>query len=144
MTCIYDEATGGFGIGRLTSLTDAAGTLSRVYDERGNLLSEMRLNSGVTLVTKYTYDAASRVVSITYPSGWTAAYTRDAMGRTTGLAAQSPDGSTSLPVLNKVAYQPSARSTRWRSATASPKPAASISTTGWPTWQTMATARYRI
>jgi RHS repeat-associated protein len=102
----YDEAGSGFGIGRLTLITDAVGTLSRVYDERGNLLSETRVNSGVTLVTTYTYDAASRVASITYPSGWTVAYTRDAMGRTTGLAAQSPDGSTSLPILTNVAYQP--------------------------------------
>jgi RHS repeat-associated protein len=106
VTCTYDEAGGGFGIGRLTSLIDAAGTLSRVYDERGNLLSQTRVNSGVTLVTTYTYDAASRVASISYPSGWTVAYTRDAMGRTTGLALQSSDGSTSLPVLTNVAYQP--------------------------------------
>ncbi|HYL35196.1 MAG TPA: RHS repeat-associated core domain-containing protein [Bryobacteraceae bacterium] len=106
VTCTYDEAGSGFGIGRLTSITDAVGTLSHVYDERGNLLSETRVNSGVTLVTTYTYDVASRVASITYPSGWTVAYTRDAMGRTTGLAAQSPDGSTSLPILTNVAYQP--------------------------------------
>ncbi len=106
VTWTYDEAGGGFGIGRLTSITDAVGTLSRGYDERGNLLGETRVNSGVTLVTRYTYDAANRVASITYPSGWTVTYTRDAMGRATGLAAQSPDGSTSLPILTNVAYQP--------------------------------------
>ncbi len=132
-TYTYDEASGGFGIGHLTSMTDPAGTLSRVYDERGNLLSETRIirakgaalgaanspgnlrtapvlhefiNDGVALVTRYTYDAAGRVASITYPSGWTVAYTRDAMGRATALVAQSPDGTTSLPVLTNVTYQP--------------------------------------
>jgi len=79
----YDQSgTGfGFGIGRLTSVTDAAGSLSRSYDERGNLLTEKRVNGGNTLTTAYTYDKASRVSSITYPSGATVTYTRDDAGK---------------------------------------------------------------
>ena len=64
-----------------------SGTLSRTYDERGNVLSESRVRgsgaSAVTLLTKYTYDGASRIVSIAYPSGTAVAYTRDSMGRIT-------------------------------------------------------------
>src|SRR6202040_1560855 len=73
----YDEAGHGFGIGRLTTLVDnggTTGTLTRSYDERGNVVSETRTAGAVKLTTAYAYDAASRVTAITYPSGWTAAY----------------------------------------------------------------------
>jgi RHS repeat-associated protein len=65
----YDQTGSGFGfgVGRLTSLTDPAGTLSRSYDERGNMLTEQRINSGNTYATAYSYDPASRIASITYP-----------------------------------------------------------------------------
>jgi YVTN family beta-propeller protein/YD repeat-containing protein len=65
----YDQTGHGKGIGRLTSLTDASGSLSRTYDERGNILTEQRINGTNTLTTTYTYDNASRTASITYPSG---------------------------------------------------------------------------
>jgi RHS repeat-associated protein len=106
VTYTYDESGYGFGIGRLTTVTDAAGTLNRSYDERGNVVSETRVNGAVTLVTSYTYDAASRVASITYPSGWTVAYTRDAMGRPTAVTTQPRDGSAPVPVLVNAGYQP--------------------------------------
>jgi RHS repeat-associated protein len=105
----YDQPAGGFGIGRLTSAVDAAGALSRIYDERGNVLTESRVRgvgaSAVTLVTKYAYDGASRIVSITYPSGTAVAYARDGMGRVTGVTAQ-PLGGPATSVLSKIVYQP--------------------------------------
>jgi YD repeat-containing protein len=61
----YDQAGAGFGVGRLTGVTDAVGTMSRTYDERGNVLSETRGNGTATLGTTYTYDAAGRPASIT-------------------------------------------------------------------------------
>ena len=104
VTYTYDQ--GGFGIGRLTSVADAAGSETLTYDERGNVLSDTRVNSMATLATVYTYDAASRVASITYPSGWTAVYTRDIMGRVVSLTAQAPNGGAPVPVLAGVGYQP--------------------------------------
>ena len=77
----YDQSGHGFGVGRLTSLTDAAGSLSRSWDERGNLLSETRVKGANTLTTSYAYDPASRIASITYPSDAAVAYTRDASGK---------------------------------------------------------------
>ena len=67
----YDQTGSGygFGIGHLTSLTDAAGSLTRSYDERGNLLTNNRTNGSTNLDTTYTYDHASRIATITYPSG---------------------------------------------------------------------------
>ncbi len=85
----YDQASGGFGVGRLTSVQDAAGTLSRTYDERGNVLGEKRALTGATLATSYTWDTANRLASIGYPSGWITTYSRDTAGRVTGVTAQS-------------------------------------------------------
>jgi RHS repeat-associated protein len=100
----YDQAGHGFGIGRLTSATDAAGTLSRAYDERGNMLTEKRVHGAATLLTSFTYDGASRTSSIKYPSGWKVAYTRDAMGRITATNATSPGGATQS-IVSGIAYQ---------------------------------------
>ncbi len=105
VTYIYDQTGHGFGVGRLTSVADAAGTLSRSYDERGNMLSETRVHAAATLLTGTTYDAASRVASITYPSGWKVAYTRDAMGRITATTATAPVGAAQSIVAG-VTYQP--------------------------------------
>ncbi len=101
----YDEAGHGFGVGRLTSVTDAAGSLSRSYDERGNMLTEKRVHGATTLLTSNTYDGASRIASITYPSGWRISYTRDFMGRITATSATAPGGATQS-IVSGIAYQP--------------------------------------
>lgn len=81
----YDQVGHGFGIGRLTSLNDAGGSLNRSYDERGNLSSEKRVTGGKTLTSSYSYDKASRIASITYPSGATVSYTRDLTGNVVAM-----------------------------------------------------------
>jgi RHS repeat-associated protein len=93
VTYTYDEAGHGFGVGRLTTVVDnggQTGALKLGYDERGNAVSVVRNAGSVKLMTAYAYDAASRVAAVTYPSGWTAAYTRDAMGQVTAIGAQPP------------------------------------------------------
>jgi RHS repeat-associated protein len=101
----YDEASGGFGVGRLTSVADAVGTLAYVYDERGNVLSETRNHRATTLQTAYQYDAADRIAAITYPSGWNVGYSRDVMGRVAAVSATSPAGDL-LSVASGFAFQP--------------------------------------
>jgi YD repeat-containing protein len=76
----------------------AAGSLSRSYDEFGNLLTNARTTSAGTLTTSYTYDAANRIASITYPSQTVVSYTRDIMGRITAVTAK-PNGGASTPVV---------------------------------------------
>jgi RHS repeat-associated protein len=102
----YDQSGHGFGMGRLTSVSDAVGTLSRSYDERGNLLSESRTHGTVTLTTTYTYDAASRIASITYASGLIVAYTRDAAGRIAAMTAQPKAATSPTSLLSKITYEP--------------------------------------
>ena len=101
----YDQSGHGFGTGRLTSLTDAAGTLSRSYDERGNILNETRQTQGQSLSTSYAYDAASRVAAITYPDSAFVAYSRDSMGRITTVSV-TPPASSAATVLSSINYEP--------------------------------------
>jgi RHS repeat-associated protein len=109
----YDQSGHGAGIGRLTSVSDAAGTLSRSYDQLGNLLTDARTTSMAGLTTAYTYDPANRIASITYPSGTAVTYTRDTMGRITSASVQ-PSGGTSTPVASSVAYEPFGPDTGFR------------------------------
>ncbi|MGB6687310.1 MAG: RHS repeat-associated core domain-containing protein [Terracidiphilus sp.] len=109
----YDQSGHGSGIGRLTSVSDAAGTLSRSYDQLGNLLTDARATSATGLTTSYIYDPANRIGSITYPSGTAVTYTRDTMGRITTVSVQ-PSGGASTPVAASVAYEPFGPDTGFR------------------------------
>jgi RHS repeat-associated protein len=103
---VYDEAGAGFGIGRLTHLTDAGGTLKFAYDERGNVLSETRTSGTTILVTKYAYNPASRLTAITYPSGAVVGYSLDAAGRIGAVSITAPGGKSPLPALSSIKYLP--------------------------------------
>ena len=106
VTYTYDQTAGhGYGVGRLTAIKDAVGTLSRSYDERGNVVSETRVMNGSTLQTAYTFDKAGHVSSITYPSGLVVTYIRDPMGRATSITAKVP-GAAVQPVVSSIGYQP--------------------------------------
>lgn len=101
----YDQ--GANGIGRLTGLSDAAGSSSYTYDARGNLTRETRITTGIPYVTDYRYNPADRLTGITYPSGWVVDYALDAAGRITGISA---DGQ---PLINQVQYQPFGPADTW-------------------------------
>jgi RHS repeat-associated protein len=91
VTNSYDQTGHGFGIGRLTSVTDAAGTLSRSYEEHGNITIDSRVVTGVTLATNYQYDSVGNLSKITYHSGMAQSYGFDTAGRlgTIGLVSGS-------------------------------------------------------
>lgn len=106
----YDQTGSGygFGIGRLTSLTDAAGSLSRSYDERGDLLTNDRTSGSTNLNTTYTYDPASRIASVTYPSGSLVTNVYDAAGYLHQVKAK-PTGTpitTTLATLTHLPFGP--------------------------------------
>ena len=99
VTKTYDGTAGhGFGIGRLTTMTDAAGIISYAYDERGNDTYESRNYGGVVTTMATAYDSAGRISGIVNPSGWMEAWFRDAMGQVTEVAIEAPGSGTFVPV----------------------------------------------
>jgi RHS repeat-associated protein len=102
----YDAGCGCNSIGRLSSLTDAVGSLTFAYNRRGLVIQTTRTNGSAVLTTAYSYDPASRIASITYPSGLAATYGRDAMGRITSVGAVNPNISLSASVVSGIAYEP--------------------------------------
>jgi RHS repeat-associated protein len=102
----YDQPSHGFSIGHLTGLKDAAGTLSRTYDERGNTLTDTRVNGATSLMTAYAYDPASRIASITYPSSAIVSYARDSMGRIVSVSVKTPGTGSFASVASPIAYEP--------------------------------------
>jgi len=105
----YDQ-TGtayGFGVGRLTSVTDNDGSATSQYDERGNILHANRINHYAANVDVYaTFDNASRIMSYQPPSAWTVTYTRDLAGQVTGIGTEAPGITTPTPALSSIAHLP--------------------------------------
>jgi RHS repeat-associated protein len=93
----YDQAGHGKGVGHLTSLTDQVGSLSRSYDERGNIITDARTITGNLYSNAYTYESAGRLSSITYASsGWIFTYDRDTAGQITAVRTNAGHGATTL------------------------------------------------
>jgi YD repeat-containing protein len=84
VTYAYDS--GPNAIGKITSLTDQAGTASYAYDILGRLATETRSlmganNAAVSKNMSYGYDLAGFATTLTYPSGKIITYTPDSAGR---------------------------------------------------------------
>jgi YD repeat-containing protein len=111
VTYNYDSmASGNFGVGRLTQVTEAAASGAVLqntdyrYDRHGRLLQESRTLNNIAYVTSYRYDSAGRLDRITYPSGRQVNYTLDGVGRIAEITT-TKDGATQT-VLNKALYRP--------------------------------------
>jgi len=79
VTLTYDTCP--FGMGRLCQTTDQSGVTNYEYDPFGNSTRVIKTELGQTYDTQYVYDAADRIISMTYPDGRVVNYTRDAIGR---------------------------------------------------------------
>jgi RHS repeat-associated protein len=72
-------------VGRITRITDAAGTEERQYGPLGEITFEQRAiplpgNQVVTYVTRYEYDTWNRLQRMTYPDGELLTYSYDSGG----------------------------------------------------------------
>jgi RHS repeat-associated protein len=107
VTFTYDQtASGNAGIGKLTSMADAAGSASFVYDDYGNTISVTRTISGVPYVTSYGYDLAGNVTQIVYPSGRIVNYQRDALGYVATVTTQANGGAGAVTLASNILYMP--------------------------------------
>ncbi len=71
ITYNYDETTSANGVGRLTSVTDSAGSgrSTFAYDVRGNVTKTVKSIDANTYIIQYTYDSLNRLEDLTYPDG---------------------------------------------------------------------------
>jgi len=107
VTFEYDQ--GLFGVGRLTGIVDESGSTDFAYDAFGNLLSQTKIvilspGEEVAYTTSYTWDAADRVLTLTYPNGRIVTYERDTLGRVSTVSTTF-DGVT-VDVVHHVRYLP--------------------------------------
>ncbi|EPR8450749.1 TPA: RHS repeat protein, partial [Pseudomonas aeruginosa] len=97
------------GIGRLGAIEGARDSLVYRYDERGNLVEQVRsirLDQQALLdrVT-YRYDAANQLLEIGYPSGLAIGYPRNAGGQVASVTLAVGDKAPS-PLVGQIAYLP--------------------------------------
>jgi len=96
----YDQGTNGKG--HLTTMTDSSGIITFGYDPGGKLVQKTTFIDGTAYPVTYAYTPCGRVDSVTYPSGRTVAYDRNALGKivevaTSGIAAPLARGLTYRP-----------------------------------------------
>jgi RHS repeat-associated protein len=99
--CATDERNGDT---RLTEITDASGSTNYCYDHRGNLTRKVQVTSGRSLVVRYRYNLADRLMGTTYPSGLDLSLTRDTLGRI--QTARVTYLGTSVPIVNEMTHLP--------------------------------------
>ncbi|WP_034009966.1 RHS repeat domain-containing protein, partial [Pseudomonas aeruginosa] len=102
-------ADGNKGIGRLGAIDGARDSLVYRYDERGNLVEQVRsirLDQQTLLdrVT-YRYDAANQLLEIGYPSGLAIGYPRNAGGQVASVTLAVGDKAPST-LVGQIAYLP--------------------------------------
>ena len=111
VTYTYD--TGTNGIGRLASISDASGSITFAYDDRGNVTAETRVIDGQSYATAYSFDLADKLTAMTYPSGRIVSYSRDALGRITQVTTQADATAPVETVASSMAYLPFGSANGW-------------------------------
>ncbi len=100
----YTYDTGTYGIGRLTGMTDPAESTTFGYDSRGRFVQKTFTLNGHTYSTDRAFTLGSRVISTTYPSGRTVDYTRNSIGKISGVSTTNNGITTTL--INNLSYLP--------------------------------------
>jgi RHS repeat-associated protein len=102
MTYTYD--TGTYGMGRRTGMTDPSGSMTLGYDSRGRFVQKNCTLNGHTYSTDRTFTPGSRVILTTYPTGRTVDYTRNNIGKISGVSTSN--NGTTITLINNLSYLP--------------------------------------
>jgi len=103
----WDATAGGNkGVGRLTRIDDASGSVEWTYDALGRVTQEKKTTATIVYTVGYAYDADRNLTQVTYPSGRTVSYARDSLGRISGVTTQKDASSPVVTLASSVAYQP--------------------------------------
>jgi RHS repeat-associated protein len=107
ITYTWDSTTSGNnGVGRITKIEDASGSVEWFYNALGQVTQEKKTTSSVVYTVDYTYDLDGKVTQITYPSGRIVTISRDSAGRISGITTKKDSGSSSVTLASSIAYLP--------------------------------------
>ncbi len=110
-TFTYDEGT--YGKGRLTRINDATGQTTYEYGAAGELVRQVSVVYGTTYTTSWSFDAAGRLVGMSYPNGLALGYSYDAVGRVSAITSNL--GGSWATLASSFLYQPATeRLYAWR------------------------------
>jgi len=101
---IYSYDSGPYGIGKLTRVTDPAGSIAFEYDAKGMPISKTNSINGVSYTDTYAYTPGNRLSAASYPTGTTIHYQRNSTGKVTDVSMSHKGNSTSI--LNNITYLP--------------------------------------
>ena len=99
-TCVVVSTC--YNIGRMTGVTDAAGSESFAYDKMGRLWGDQRTTNSITKNTAYTYNLDGSLAALTNPSGRAITYTYNSAAK----PLLATDGSTEVNYVSSVRYAP--------------------------------------
>jgi RHS repeat-associated protein len=107
ITYTWDVTAGGNnGVGRLTKIEDASGSVEWTYNVLGQVTQEKKTTASIVYTIGYAYDLDGNVTQITYPSGRTVSYSRAANGTVADVTTKKDSGSASVTLASSVAYLP--------------------------------------
>ena len=112
VTFAYDQSdattgcVGSYPQGRLTQMNDESGQTTYCYDRRGNVVRKMQSGESGVLEVAYSYTLADHIQSMTYPSGAIVTYTRDSVGRITGVTRKENASATPVTIVSSASYYP--------------------------------------
>ena len=96
ITYTWDSTTSGNnGVGRITKIKDASGSVEWFYNALGQVTQEKKTTSSVVYTVDYSYDLDGKVTQITYPSGRIVSISRNSTGRVSGVTTKKDSGSAS-------------------------------------------------
>ncbi|KAF0111916.1 MAG: hypothetical protein FD147_430 [Chloroflexi bacterium] len=82
----YTYDSGANGKGHRTGMEDGSGSSAWVFDARGRTLSEVKVISGSSFTSSWTYNSADQPVTMTYPDGEMLTYAYNSQGALNALS----------------------------------------------------------
>ena len=96
-----------FEVGRMTHYIDSSGSTQFCFDRFGNLSRKVQsLAAAMYNITDSGYDKMGRPMELTEPRGTAVYYTRDGLGRITGISYQLSGQGTQTTLVSNVGYLP--------------------------------------
>jgi RHS repeat-associated protein len=96
-----------FGVGRASRMTDESGSTSYCYNRFGYLARKKQvITTGSTLTVQYTYNNAGNLVGITYPSGASATFIRNADGKINQVLGKPSATGAQVGLVTGTVYEP--------------------------------------